>query len=35
MSHILGTVVPVLVYGVLCAYLGAWVNTTIRNHWKH
>lgn len=29
----LGTLVPVLVYGVLCACLGAWVYTTYLKHW--
>lgn len=34
MTFALGTVLPVLVYGVLCAYLGIWVHTTYVNHWK-
>jgi hypothetical protein len=34
MTFVLGTVLPVLVYGALCAVLGALVYTTYLKHWK-
>jgi hypothetical protein len=33
MTFFLGLLVPVLAYGVLCAFLGIWVRDTIRIHW--
>lgn len=33
MAYVLGLLVPVLAYGVLCAFLGILVRDNIRTHW--
>lgn len=33
-ATVLGTIVPVLAYGVLCAVLGAWAYVNYLDHWR-
>lgn len=33
MSAFLGLLVPVLMYGLLCAVLGIWVRDNVITHW--
>ena len=33
-ANLLGTLVPVLAYGVLCAALGIWVHSAYVKHWR-
>lgn len=35
MSFVLGVLLPVLAYGVLCAFLGVWVEQVTRPYRKN